>query len=302
MRLLQGQPAVCGLAFTPDSRSLVAATCDQTLAVWDLASGTQRLSLALGGVVSWPYPVFLALAPNGRTLAAGGQYLPLTFRDVQTGQSLALLPDEVPGVFGLAFAPDGRTFAAIPLRDAAGVHYLRRWDMVAGRELLPPLFQSGCTIAAPAFSPDGRTLAVTVYERGRPVLLFDLETGTQQAWNPPSEVTGLTWLPDGRTLAVTLTRTVVLRDVQRGRERGRLKGHRQQITDMAVAPNGRLLATTSDDGTVRLWAADSGKCLAVRDWEIGKVWAVAFAPDGMTAAAGAAGGQIALWDVDEGGV
>jgi WD40 repeat protein len=300
MRLLQGhRPAVCCLAFTPDGR-LLAGTRDGTLTVWDPASGEERLSLALGA--RHPYPFLMALAPDGQTVAVGGQYLTLSFWDTTTGQLLPLLPRELPAVFGLAFAPDGRTFTAVPTRGADRQHFLRRWDLSTRQELLPPLYQSGCTIAAPAFSPDGKTLAVTVYERGRPVLLFDLETGTEKVrWAPPSEVTALTWLSDGRTLAVRLSRSAVLFDAVGGKVRGRLKGHTRQVNGLAVSPDGRLLATASDDGMVRLWDAGSGKCRAVRDWGIGEVREVAFAPDGMTAAAGGASGLIAFWDVDEGG-
>jgi WD40 repeat protein len=299
MRILKGRrPNVCGLAFTPDGQRLFAGTTDGTVTVWDTTCGGERGILTLGARLA--YPFYLTLTPDGRTLAAGGQHLPLTFRDTFTGQPVALLPVELRGAFGLAFSPDSRTFTAVPARNEDRLHYLRRWDVGTGRELLPPLLTDGCTIASPAFSPDSKALVVFVYDRT--TRLFDLEAGEERAcWRAPSEVNGLTRLPDGRTLAVTLSRSVVLWDVQRGKERGRLKGHTRRINGLAVAPDSRLLATASDDGMVRLWDAATWKCRAVLDWGIGAVRAVVFAPDGMTGVAGGERGDIVIWDVDEGG-
>ena len=49
-----------------------------------------------------------------------------------------------------------------------------------------------------------------------------------------------------------------------------LKGHRQEITDLAVHANGRLLASASNDCTVRLWAlcASTIPCVAVLEHDL----------------------------------
>ncbi len=198
----------------------------------------------------------------------------------------------------MTFSPDGRTFTAVPMRGQDGQHFLRRWDLNTGQEALPPLLSHGCTIASPAFAPDGKALAVYVHDRT--THLFDLGTEKETAcWRLPSEVTGLAWLPDNRTLVVTLSRSVVFWDVLRGKEILRLKGHKRQINGVAIAPAGQLLATASDDGGVRLWDCSTGRCRAHFDWGIGKLGAVAFASDGLTAVAGGERGDLVIWDVDE---
>lgn len=296
MRRLEGKRSgICTVAWAPDGRTLCAGTRDGSVALWDLTAGAERRVLTFDTRLEH-YDFEIALAPDGRTLAAGGQYLPLAFRDLDTGEPLALVHLEpTTGAFSLAFSPDGRSFAAVPMRGADGQHDLRRWDLATRNELAPPLMAHGCTIASLAFAPDSQRLAAYVFDRTMRV--FDLAAGREAAcWRAPSEVTGLAWLPDGGTLVVTHSRSVVLWDTTRGRATAKLKGHTRRINDVAVAPDGRTLCTASDDGSVRRWSAADGACLATFDLKMGRARALAFSPDGQTLAAAGDDGALALWN------
>jgi WD40 repeat protein len=91
----------------------------------------------------------------------------------------------------------------------------------------------------------------------------------------------VTQLPDGVRLLRTLT------------------GHDGPIGRIGWSPDGRLLATPSMDGTVRIWDADSGVCLRTIRSRRESVFAAAFDPDGRVLATGGSGGTR-LWDVDSG--
>jgi small GTP-binding protein len=81
-----------------------------------------------------------------------------------------------------------------------------------------------------------------------------------------------------------------------------LRGHEKPIGRIAWSPDGRMLASPSQDKTIRLWDAESGECLRTLNEHAGAVHCVAFDPEGRTLASGGEGGMVYLWEVASGGV
>jgi WD40 repeat protein len=84
------------------------------------------------------------------------------------------------------------------------------------------------------------------------------------------------------------------------------KAHDGQVTDIVFSPDGKMLATSSRDGTAKLWDVASGRLLHIFDidkntFEDSSAWSVAFSPDGNTLATGTSGDHLViLWDVPSG--
>jgi len=65
---------------------------------------------------------------------------------------------------------------------------------------------------------------------------------------------------------------------------------------VAVAPQGRVIVSGNNDGTIHLWHKRYGKLLKVLAGHVGPVWSVAVSPDGRTIASGGLDGTIKLWN------
>jgi hypothetical protein len=77
-------------------------------------------------------------------------------------------------------------------------------------------------------------------------------------------------------------------------------GHTGGVTACAFAPDGALLATASDDQTVRLWRTSDGIQQAVLTGHTQGVWGCAFSPDGSLLASACGDGTTRLWRMPDG--
>lgn len=112
-------------------------------------------------------------------------------------------------------------------------------------------------------------------------------TASRVALRVPGVGGSVDWHPDG-TVFVTEgpeeSGQVDIRDAETGESVRSFTGHDADINDVAFSPDGSLLATTDEDGLLRVWDTDTGE----RQQEVlgsGPVWAPSFSPDGTRVAA-----------------
>jgi tetratricopeptide (TPR) repeat protein len=79
-----------------------------------------------------------------------------------------------------------------------------------------------------------------------------------------------------------------------------LKGHHETVNSVAFSAHGRLLASGSDDKTIKLWDVASGAPKQTLTEHESSVYSVAFSPDGRVLASGSHDYTIKLWDVASG--
>jgi WD40 repeat protein len=281
--------AVAALCYSADGKALQTRAQDGTHRAWESATGKElrKLSAPEGALR------FL-VSPDERLVAATQPDNSVRLLHAGTNKEIVKIAGDPNNMVGCAFSPDGKVLALRGLSDLK----MRLFDTAEGKELRT------IELPAPEVPPN-----IGVGFGGPPP-------------NSPSWP-GLVFSPDGKTLALPLTRNRFgLYEVATGRELIKFELGEKELSRTAVfAPDGRSLAVGLDDGTVRLFEAATGKerrryvpgsapkpvnnngfvnYYDFTGWYNGASCNLAFAPDGRLLAQGGKDRVVRLWDVFSG--
>ncbi|GJQ30080.1 MAG: hypothetical protein HBSAPP03_19640 [Phycisphaerae bacterium] len=162
------------------------------------------------------------------------------------------------------------------------------------------VFESDAKHMQVALSPDESRVACTIYQGG--VDIFDTVTGARvqriEAPAMDSPFVGLyrvAWVDGGRAIfAAALRRDVFVFDASTGALQRQWKAAESDIFDLDVTDDGRIVATASTDGGVRMWDPRTGTLVANLKPD-GQAVRVVFSPDGSVLAVGLHQMRVLLW-------
>jgi WD40 repeat protein len=299
---------VNSVTFSHDSRLLASASDDCKVKIWDASSGT-----CLATIEGHMKPVMSVAFSHDSTLvvSASKDFMVRTW-DASSGTCCATLEGHSDSVTSVAFSQGSKLLAS-----ASEDGTIRIWDASSGVSHLTLEDHSdrlwfGLWLHAVRIwdaSSDARRMTLEL--RGDTFLLWlglcswSQWSRTVRLWNAGSggcrvPLEGCSfwlwlwlWLWWDRTVRTWLANSGPVRPTLMGR-------HSSSVTAVAFSHDSTLLASASDDGTIRIWGTDSGVCHAKLGGHWGSVTSVTFSRDSTLLASAGRDGTVRIWDAVHG--
>ncbi len=235
--------SVNAVAFSPDGRTVATGSGDQTIRIWNIATGQMMTQFgemySLKGVSSEslpPIPIIvtsIAFSPDGAQLAVARAFEDrVRIWNVASGKELKSIVDpELSGtgiIDSVTFSPDGRLLAT------ASEKHTKLWDVLTGKQL-KSISANGSALM---FSSDGEKLLIG--EDGF-ATVWSVATGKQvQKFAVGGRVVSVAFTNEGRNAVIgSAEGATVVFDFSTGRELCRLISL-EADTWVVITPEGRF--------------------------------------------------------------
>jgi WD40 repeat protein len=291
---------ICSVAFSPDGRIIATKLYqsgfkeDHGILFWE--AGTGRLLKSIQGTPSGIYNI--SFSPDGQMITSDYGLL----WDVRSGDFIRKIGDSSHRLTGAVFSPGGKIMAT---GNRNSPRTILLWDVQANN-VIQIFISENITGLANRFCLGGSTLiskgaADSVIEfrsvsDGK--LIRKIKTGS----NGYDE---LAVSGDGRIITVPGPRveeqhSIDIFNAYSGKRIHRLDGHASRIWSLALTLDGRFLASSSSDLTVKLWDVTSGSLIHTLAGHSEIIRSVTFSPDGRYIASGGGNNETKIWSVQTG--
>lgn len=295
---------ISSIAFAPAGALLASASHDRTVRLWNPDAGTHLRTIEghSGDVRS------VAFSPSGKFVASGSDDHMVRLWNPRMGALVRTLGGHTDAVNSIAFSPTGRRLAS-----GSDDHDVLLWNPETGNRMR--VFKGHSHgVQCVAFSADEGYFASGSASGGVALWSLATETRMRVLEGHFDAVNSIAFSRDGKLLGsasddnqvqlwnlagVTSNVTESLpRSIPR-EPSPRLLASRRPVTSIAFSPDSQLLASGSDDNTVRLWDPDTGRLVKALEGHTHPVRSIAFSGDGRFLATSSYK-VVKLWRVETG--
>jgi hypothetical protein len=237
-----GDSSVSSVAFSPDGKTALSGSWDDTVKWWDLSIGSVIKTLEGHSF----FVNSVAFSPDGKTALSGSWDETVKWWDLSTGRVIKTLEGHSKRVKSVAFSPNGKT--ALSGSDDNTVKW---WDLSTGR-VIKTLEGHSSSVYSVALSPDGKTALSGSYDNT--VKWWDLSTGSviKTLEGHSSDVESVAFSPDGKTaLSGSGDNTTRLWNLETGEEIIGMVGFKDGER-VAITPQGYYTASPKGEQYIKI--------------------------------------------------
>lgn len=300
------------LDFNPNSSILVVQTGNSRVHLWDVET---KIEITSQQIQKW-------ININRPTFSADGAKLGMIVSDHTNAANEAIfdtiavwdgnLEHELASwrvtqgderIWGLAFGPKGDVAVTddqgnVSIWDMTDIHSprLSNRQSVHNGVVFDAVFSSNGTCVATAGGGD-HTATILIGASAKPMaLLGHKDAVLALAFLNANSVPTDPLAPCGTDSLATISSDGMLLtwNIGPSREYEALRAHPQPIEEIEFSPDGKYLATASDDGTAQLWNVKPFHRLGVLDHGE-HIWDLDFSPDGETIVTASKDGTVKVW-------
>lgn len=251
----------------------------------------------------------VAWSPDGGRIVSGSADKTAKIWDADKGKEVGTLSVDSGMVTGVTWSPNGKQILISSIRyfqktrGSEGTATL--WEAEKG-QLVRVVRSEGGGLTCVAWSPDGKRILSGTNKgpfRGGTAELWDPERGQKLRSLEKGHFDGVDsvgWSPDGKRFLTCSAVTVYVWDAEKERVVLSLKvmGNVLGRFRAAWCPESKRILTGSEDGTARMWDADTGKELLTLWGHTHQVTSAAWSPDGKRIVTGSQDSTVKVWMAD----